>query len=228
MARRKQQKSDETLVDIVEVKEQAQDYFERNQLQVLGILAIVVLGIGGLFAYTSLYKIPRNARGMEQMFQAQFQFERDSFAMALDNPGGGYDGFLDIIDNYGGTKAANLANYYSGISYLHLGRYEAAKDYLEAFKPAGDVTPIMKYGALGDIYSELGDMDKALSMYEKASSVNVNDFLTPYYLKKLGLLYEQQGNKDKSYAAFIEIKKNYPDVSIARDIDKYITRVKPD
>ena len=225
MARRKQQKTDETLVDIVEVKEQAQDYFERNQLKVLGILAIVVIGLGGIFAYTSLYKMPRNARGMEQMFQAQFQFERDSFAMALDNPGGGYDGFLDIIDNYGGTKAANLANYYSAICYLHLGRYEAAKDYLESFNPAGTVTPIMKYGALGDVHSELGDMDKALSFYEKACSEDENDYLTPYYLKKMGLLYENQGNKEKAYTAFTQIKENYPDISIARDIDKYIMRV---
>jgi len=225
MARRKQRKSDETLVDIVEVKEQAQDYFERNQMQVLGILAIVVIGLGGIFAYTSLYKMPRNARAMEQMFQAQFQFERDSFALALENPGGGYDGFLDIIDNYGGTKAANLSSYYSGISYLHLGRYEAAKDYLESFKSAGDVTPIMKHGALGDVYSELGDMDKALSMYEKASTINPNDFLTPYYLKKLGLLYEHQGNRQKAHTAFTQIKENYPDISISRDIDKYIMRV---
>ena len=225
MAKRKQQKSDETLVDIVEVKEQAQDYFERNQLQVLGILAIVVLGLGGLFAYTSLYKMPRNARAMEQMFQAQYQFERDSFARALENPGGGYDGFLDIIDNYGGTKAANLSNYYSAISYLHLGRYNAAKEYLESFKPVGDITPLMKYGALGDVYSELGDMDKALSMYEKASTVNVNDYLTPYYLKKLGLLHEHQGDTEKAHAAFTQIKENYPDISISRDIDKYIMRV---
>jgi tetratricopeptide (TPR) repeat protein len=228
MSRRKQQKPDETLVDIVEVKEKAQDYFEHNQLQVLGILAIIVLGIGGVFLYNSLYKMPRNARGMEQMFQAQYQFERDSFALALDNPGGGYDGFLDIIDNYGGTEAANLASYYSAISYLHLGRYEAAKEFMESFKPSGDVTPIMKYGALGDIYSELGDMDKALSMYEKACNINENDYLTPYYLKKLGLLYEHQGNIEKSYAAFSLIKEKYPDISIARDIDKYIMRVKVD
>jgi len=228
MARRKQQKSEETLVDLVEVKEQASDYFERNQMQVFGILAIIVIGLGGLFAYTSLYKMPRNARAMEQMFQAQFQFERDSFARALDNPGGGYDGFLDIIDNFGGTKAANLSSYYSGISYLHLGRYEAAREYLETFKPAGEVTPIMKYGALGDVYSELGDMDKALSMYEKASTVSPNDFLTPYYLKKLGLLNEQQGNTEKAHAAFTQIKENYSEMSIARDIDKYIMRVEVD
>ncbi len=57
MARRKQKKQDETLVDIVEVRDQAQDYFESNQLKVLAGLGIIVLIIGGVFAYNSLYKL---------------------------------------------------------------------------------------------------------------------------------------------------------------------------
>ena len=226
MARRKKKKADETLVDIVEVKEQAQDYFERNQLLVLGILAVVVIVIGGLFAYSNLYKKPRNDRAMAQMFQAQFQFERDSFALALDRPGGGYDGFLDIIDNYSGTKAANLSNYYAGISYLNLGRFEAAIDFLKQFKPAGEITPIMKYGALGDAYSELEDWSNAISNYKKATEVKENDFLTPYYMKKLGLLYEKQGDAANSLKMFESIKEKYPESTIGSDIDKYIARAR--
>jgi hypothetical protein len=52
------------------------------------------------------------------MMLAQQQFEKDSFQLALTNPGGGYSGFLDIIDSYSGTKTANLAKYYAGICYL--------------------------------------------------------------------------------------------------------------
>lgn len=225
MATRKQKKSDDTIVDLVEVKDQASDYFENNQIMVLGILGVIVLIFGGWFGYVNLYQKPRNDRAMEQMFQAQFRFEQDSFALALENPGGGYDGFLDIIDNYGGTKAANLSNYYAGISYLHLGRYEAAISYLEAFKPKGDVTPIMKFGALGDAYSELGNMDKALSLYKKAATTDVNDFLTPYYLKKLGLLYEHQGEIEKAQETFNQIKEEYPNSAAGKDIEKYIRRV---
>ena len=225
MTTRKQKKSDDTIVDLVEVKDQASDYFENNQIVVLGVLGVIVLIFGGWFGYVNLYQKPRNDRAMEQMFQAQFRFEQDSFALALENPGGGYDGFLDIIDNYGGTKAANLAHYYAGISYLHLGRYEAAESYLESFKPKGDITPIMKSGALGDVYSEMGDMDKALRMYEKASTTDKNDYLTPYYLKKLGLLYEHQGNPEKAQEAFNKIKEEYPNSTVGRDIEKYIMRV---
>jgi tetratricopeptide (TPR) repeat protein len=226
MTTRKTKKTDDTLIDIVQVKEKAEDFFERNQIAVLGGLGALVLIIGGLFIYQNLYKKPRNEKAGAQMFQAQFQFERDSFALALENPGGGYDGFLDIIDKYSGTKAANLANYYAGICYLHLGRFEAAIDFLKDFKPAGEVTPIMKYGTLGDAYSELGDFANAKANYQKAIDAANNDYLTPYYLKKLGLLYEREGDKAKALQAFERIKKDYPNTTASQDIDKYIARAK--
>ena len=226
MATRKQKKQDETLVDIVQVKEKAEDFFERNQIAVLGVLGAIVLLVGGWFVYHNLYQVPRNERAMAQMFQAQFQFDRDSFALALENPGGGYDGFLDIIDKYSGTKASNLANYYAGVAYLNLGRYEAAIDFLSGYKPAGDVTPIMKQGALGDAYSELQDWKAATNHYEKAISAGDNNYLTPYYLKKLGLLYEHQSDPDKALKAFERIKKEYPNTTASQDIDKYIARAK--
>lgn len=226
MTTRKSKKTDETLVDIVQVKERAEDFFERNQIAILGTVGVIVLIIGGLFLYQNMYKKPRNEKAVAQMFQAEFQFERDSFALALDNPGGGYDGFLDIIDKFSGTKAANLCHYYAGVCYLHLGRYEAAVDFLNDFKPAGDVTPIMKHGALGDAYSELEDWKNATSHYQKATEVAENEYLTPYYLKKLGLLYERQGDAAKALKIFESIKKDYPNTTASQDIDKYIARAK--
>ena len=134
-------------------------------------------------------------------------------------------GFLDIIDNYGSTKAGNTANYYAGISYLHLGEYEAALSFLKDYSGKGNVLPIMKNGAMGDAYSELGQMDNALSSYKKAVNAGENDMLESYYLKKLGLLHEKQGDLAASAEAFKRIKKDYPTSTDGRDIDKYISRV---
>lgn len=227
MARRKKQKQqEETLVDLVEAKESAQDFFERNQLLVLGVIGGLVLLIGGFFAYTNLYQVPRNENAMTQMYQAQFQFEQDSFAKALENPGGGYDGFLDIIDNYGGTKAANTANYYAGVSYLRLARFDAAISYLKDFKAPNDVMSIMKSGALGDAYSEKGEFDQAINYYKKAAEGPENEFLTPYYMDKLAKLYERQENYDQAKKYFEIIKEKYPNSSVGREVEKYLTRAK--
>ena len=227
MAKRKKsrKKADETLVDIVEVRDQAQTFLERNQQLVLGGLLALVLIVGGLFAYNNFYKAPRQQEATEQMYQAQIQFERDSFARALTNPGGGYPGFLDVIDTYGGTEAGNIAHYYTGVAYLNLGQYEAAIDYLEDYNPAGSIAPIMKFGAIGDAYAELNDFEEAMRYYERAASAGENEMLTPYYLKKVGMLHERNGNLAEALDAYREIKEKYPNSPDGRDIDKFIVRV---
>ncbi len=226
MARRRNQKkkNDDTLVDIVEVKDNAQSFFEKNQTTVLGALTLLLFVVGGFFAYKTFVKEPKERTAMEAMSQAQLQFERDSFALALQNANGTYEGFLEIIDNYSGSKAANLANYYAGICYMRLGQFDGAISFLKDFSAGGDVLPITKYGAIGDCQGELGKFDEAISSYKKAVSSSDNEFLSAYYLKKLGLLYEKQGNTASALDAFSQIKSKYPLSTEGRDIEKYIAR----
>lgn len=215
---------DDEIVNIVEVKEQAQDYFERNKGLVLGLLAALVLLVGGYLVWKYMIIAPKEKAAIEAMYQAETQFARDSFALALNNPGGGFDGFLDIIDGYSGTAAANTAKYYAGISYLNLGKFEAAKEYLSEYSPKDEITPQMKHGALGDVKAELGDLAGALSSYQKAASYE-NEFLTPYYLNKAALLSYKQGNMDEAKKAFQTIKDNYPLSQEARTVDAFISRL---
>ncbi len=228
MAKRKKKQKrqeEETLVDIVEARDQATDWFEKNQMFILGGILLAVLIFGGLFAYRNFYQKPQQQEALQQMFQAERQFERDSFALALTNPGGGNLGFLDIADEFGGTSTGNIANYYAGICYLNLGKFDAAIAHLNDYSPSGEITPTMKYGALGDAYSEKEDFDTALSNYKKAAGASDNELLTPYYLKKAGLLNEKLGNTSEASSYYQQIKDKYPDSPDGRDIDKYIARV---
>ncbi len=217
-------KNEETLLDLTQAREKASNYFERNQKPIVGILAALIILVGGWFIYSNLVQQPREEKAMAQLWKAQFQFEQDSFQMALENPGGGYLGFLTIIKDFKGTKAANLAQYYAGSSYLNLGAYDLALPFLEDYKPGGLVGPILKYGALGDVYSELNQMDKAVSAYRKASEVNAMELLTPYYMKKLALLYESRNEVSKALDLYRKIKVDYPTSTEALSIDKYIAR----
>ncbi len=224
--RRKQKKeADETLIDVVEVKETAQDFFEKNRSAVLIGLVLIVLLVVGFIAYKYAYKAPREEAAMNELYRAELQFEKDSFSLALENPGGGFSGLLDIIDDYSGTKAANTAKYYAGVSYLQLGRYDEAVEYLNGFKAKGDVTPIMKQGALGDAYSELEDFDSALSAYKKAASSGNNDFLTPYYLNKYGQLANIQGNTSEALRAFERIRDEFASSAEFSSAKMYITKL---
>lgn len=223
--RRKQnKKSEETLIDLTQARAKANNFFDQHQKTIIGAVAGLVIVVGGWFVYQNLIKGPKEDKAMAQMWMAQVQFEQDSFQVALENPGGGYSGFLSIIQDYSGTKAGNMAKYYAGISYLNLGNFDSALKYLEDFDADGVVGPAMKYGALGDAYSELNQMDKAATNYKKAADATENELLTPYYLKKLALLHESQNEVDKALEIYKRIKGEYPNSNEALSIDKYIAR----
>lgn len=200
---------DDTLIDLGEEIEHVQDFYEKHSKTIVAVVAGLVLLAGAYLAYKYFYKAPREKAGLEAMYKAENQFQKDSFALALENPGAGFEGFLDIIDNYSGTKAANLSKYYAGISYLNLGKYEDAIEYLKSYSAHDDVTPITKHGAIGDAYAELGDLSNAESSYKKAIQTE-NEFLTPYYLNKLAVLATKNGDSKTASSYYSKIVKEYP------------------
>ncbi|MDX2133224.1 MAG: tetratricopeptide repeat protein [Saprospiraceae bacterium] len=227
MAKRKERNSaEEVVVDVQEVQGNALSLPANFQQYLVYAFVAVALLVAGWWMYRNFVVKPRNQEAMAAMWQAQQLFERDSFQMALENPGGGYEGFLGIIDNFGGTKAANLSHYYAGVCYLQTRQIDEAIAHLEKFKPSDELLPIMKNGILGDCYSEKKEFDTAIKYYKKAVDAGNNELLQSIYLKKLGLLYDYQGNKAEARKAFERYKRDFPNQSSPewRDIDKYISR----
>jgi len=222
MAKRKKQNDlDDVLVEVVESTGDGRTFLEKNGNMLLGAIALIALLIGGYYAYKYLVQAPKQKEAVEQMFQAQFQFDRDSFKLALTNPGGGYPGFVDIVEQYSSTPAGNLANYYAAVSYLKLGDFDASLSYLKAFNPSDDLLSATKSGLMGDIAGEKGDLDGALSYYKKAAGSNL-DVIAPYYLKKMGMLLTKQGKADDAVEAFRQIKTKYPNSAEGKNVDKYL------
>lgn len=225
--RQKQKQQDDTLVDIVEVRDQATGFVERNQNIIFGVLVGLVVIVGGIFVYRTFIQMPKQKAAAAAMFQAQQAFERDSFALAL-NGNATFMGLADIVQEYSGTEAGNLASYYAGVAYLNLGQFDAAIDYLEDYDAEGELLPITTAGALGDAYSEKGDFAKALGLYEEAvAEAAEHDALAAYYLKKLGMLHEHQGRPQDALRAYQRIRDDYPTTPIGNDIEKFIARVTP-
>ena len=215
----------DTLIDISEVKHQAEDFFTKNKMRILIVGGALIALVGGYFGYKYLYQEPQDKEAMEQMYQAQFLCDKDSFDLALNNPGGGFAGFKEIAENFAGTKAGNMAKYYAGLCNLQLGNFEEAKSYFEDFEPSGEVLPILKYCSLGDVNANLNDFKAAIGYYEKASTIKNNDFLTPMVLKKLGVLKEAQGDKEGAIKAYEKIRDEYAASPDANGIDRFILRL---
>lgn len=224
MAKQKKNQEDEVLVDVGQSLSKVEHFFEENRKSITVIMVALFAIVGGYFAYLYLYQQPRETEAQEYIYTAQRYFEQDSLRLALEGDGSAY-GFLDIADEYSGTKAGNLANYYAGVSYLNMGQYENAIEYLDKFDGDDAILSVIATGAIGDAFLELDQPKEALDYYKRAVSGAENTFVVPVYLKKAGLVAEEQGDLKSAQKYFTRIKKEFKDSQEASDIEKYIARV---
>ncbi len=214
-----------TDIEFAEVRAVGPNWFEQNSQLVLGFVAAGMLIALGIFLYGKFVSEPARAEAAADMWQAEQLFEQDSFQVAVQGRPGVVMGFLNIIEDHGGTPSGNLANYYAGVSYLQLGQHDAAISYLDDFDAEGTLLPATKAGALGDAYAQKGDLAKAESYYEEAVEESGDNLVTaPYFLKKLGLLRERNGNKASALDLYTRIREEFANSEQASDIDKFIAR----
>lgn len=227
MAKRKSDQIEVVEVEQVSASSYAAPFWEKYPNLLLYVIAAIALGVAGWWMYKEMIVKPKQEEAVAAMWQAEQQFSRDSFQLALNDPGGGFDGFLTLADKFSGTPAGNMAHYYAGICYLQSGDFDNALDQMESFDAPGDLMPAMKYGVIGDCYAEKEDFEKALDYYEEAADATENDLLMMYYLKKLGMLNEKLGNKEAAIKAFERIRVDVanPESGDWRDVEKYIYRI---
>lgn len=223
MASSKKGRKDDNLVIVEHALTSTEHFIERHQkTMIIAVIAVLVV-VGGWLGFRRFIVEPREDEAKSQMFAAEQYFEKDSFNLAL-NGDGNYLGFLDIIDDYGITRTADLAHYYAGISYLNLGDYESAIEHLNEFKLNDKLIKTVAIGAMGDAYMELGEQNKAIDHYLKAAKRKPNSFTTPLYLMKAAEIIEKSGSPERALGYYREIQEKYPESNEGRFIDKYISR----
>ena len=206
-------------------------FFEKNsKSMIIALLALFVLA-AAIFGYRQLISQPRERKAAEMIAQAQYRFESTTpeYQLALEGDANG-PGFLDVIDQYGSTRAGNLAKHYAGICYLRLGDLDNAATYLAKYKPAkgipAEIVNAQNIGLQGDIAVEKGDYAAAIKLFEKAAKVSDNNLTAPMYLRKAGLAEQAQGNEQKAAAFYEEILTSYPASMEAREAEKLLGSVK--
>lgn len=206
-------------------------FFEKNsKSMIIALLALFVLA-AAIFGYRQLISQPRERKAAEMIAQAQYRFESTTpeYQLALEGDANG-PGFLDVIDQYGSTRAGNLAKHYAGICYLRLGDLDNAATYLAKYKPAkgipAEIVNAQNIGLQGDIAVEKGDYAAAIKLFEKAAKVSDNNLTAPMYLRKAGLAEQAMGNAQKAAAFYEQILTSYPASMEAREAEKLLGSVK--
>lgn len=193
-------------------------FVEKNQKYILGFIIVVAVAVLAFFAYHEYVQKPNEVEAMNEMFQAQTYWEQALTEPAKDSlynlslkGGEGKYGFLEIIENYSGTDAANLAHYYAGMAYLNTNQYQNAIEFLDKFSSEDEILGPLAKGAIGDAFVQLNQNEEALKYYEEAASMRDNGFTAPRFLLKAGIAALALNQNDKALKHFQKIADDYSD-----------------
>ncbi len=184
-----------------------EEFLTKNKNVAIWIGGIIAVAITGFMVF-QYYMDNQSKLAQDDMFQAVFYFEKDSFNLALVGDGNNL-GFEDIINDYSGTESANLSNYYAGLINLKLGNYNQAILFLEEFSASDLLVQSRSYSLIGDAYMELEKYENASKYYEKAAHNEPNKYFSPVYLKKQAIALEAQKEYAKAVSCLDEIIKKF-------------------
>ena len=223
---KKQNTQQPEAINIEEVVGKSEAFILKYKMQIILAVAAIVVLVGGSILYQTYVSEPRAKEASEAIYQAQSYFAAQDFEKALNGDEQGNMGFLQIIDEFGGTPTENVANAYAGLALAQTGRYEEAIPYLKAFDGDDNMVAPGVLSALGNCYANTGDLSAAVSKFIEAAKAADNNTISPYCLLQAGIIYEKQGKKEDALKVYTQIKDKYFASIQAMDIDKYINRVK--
>jgi len=207
-----------------------EEWVAKNQKYIFIIVGLAAAIILGYLGYNKFIQEPKESEAMNEMFTAQQYFDqavtntvqKDSLFNLSLNGGEGKYGMLDVISQYGGTNAGNLANYYAGMAYLNMKDYQNAITFLSDFSGNDEVLGPMATGGIGDSFVQLNQKEDALGYYVKAAKMTTNSYTTPMYLYKAGIIALELGQNAKALQYFNRIKDEFSTSTEASNIDVFI------
>ncbi len=224
-----------TFESLDEVANKSEQWIEKNKKPLFYALVAIVAAALLFLAYTNFVSAPKETEAADELAYPRTFFQQaetaagvkaDSlYTLGLEG-GDGKFGFLDIADEFSGTKAGNVANYYAGISYLKMKKYTQAIQYLEKFDSDDELLGPTALAAIGDAFADIEQPEQALEYYEKAAFKKDNEFTAPLFLFKAAQTAMQIKDFSKAETLFTTIKDKYPSSQQGRDIEKYINSAK--
>lgn len=202
--------------------EQSEQFLEANRNLLLGALGVIIAVLVGGFLFFQ-WRGSQDEDAQSRMFAAVNYFETDSLKQAL-NGDGQNPGLLTIADEYGSTKAGNLANFYAGVALLKQGKFQDASEHLEKFSSDDLFLQARAYCLQGDAQMELGNKDKAVELYLKAANYKANPFFSAQYLMKAAGAQEAAGKYAEAVKTYDRILNEYPNAPENNDAKRYRAR----
>lgn len=157
-------------------------FIQKNMATVIMGSVVVLLLIGaGVWYY--LYAQAQEAEAQELLASAEQLFEQSEYESALYGDDVTFTaGFIEIIQDYPRTDAANIARYYAAVSALRLEDNHEALRHIEQFDPPSGILGVGPISIYGVILENVGEYEEAARQFKRAADWDRNSSTTPRHL----------------------------------------------
>lgn len=208
---------------VVTVYARLLDLTDRYRTYFYGAIAAVVVIILAFIAW-SFMQTAKQQEALDAMAASVSAYEAGSWQTALDGTGADL-GLLDIVDEYGGTDAGNLARFYAADAYFRLGNYEEALPLFRSYDRDGNIVGASATAGEAAILESRGEHEDAARLYSRAATMYPSDATSPSYFMSAGRAFEAAGETADAERMYERIRDEYPESQEARDIEFHLARV---
>lgn len=196
---------------LIEYSSRTLHFYRRNKVAVIsggiGLVLVIGLIIGYFIQSSQQEEESQILLSTAEQYLMQGDYQRALFGddeeLTL--------GFSQIADNYSGTNAGNLANYYAAIAEYEMENYEEALQYMEQFSVPEGIVGVGPLSLHAVILSELGEHEQAAQIYLRAANWNENNSTTPFNLLEAALAFREAGLNEQAMEQLDKILSQYPD-----------------
>jgi len=184
--------------------------YQSNKTAVLSLIVGLIVVIGSTVGYY-YYSANQEEKAQNLLAVAERYYSNGEYEKALNGDEADFTvGMLQIIDNYSGTDAANLAAYYAAVSYFKLGELQQALSYIKKYDIPEGILGVGPLSFYANLLEENGDLTDAAQMYVRAANHDVNASTTPFNLLKAADAFIEAGNYDEAERHLRTIVEEYP------------------
>ena len=182
------------------------------------ITGSVLVVLFGVFIYNQFFFQPKDQESKS------IYFETLNYADSLNRTDKNVKTLEAKLEEYEGYSGALVAEFILARQYMNKGQFDKAISSLEKIEPEDTYLTVFKIGLRGDCYSEQGKLSEAFEQYTLAANTNTNEFTTPIFLFKAGLVAEKLNQFGEAANCYKKIKENYKEFGQLKRIDYYVAR----
>jgi len=201
---------------------EATNWYQQNKKTVNGVLTGVVVLAIVVVAYLNNVN-SNNLKATSELGKISSYYDQGKYDVAINgNLQENVRGLQAIVDDYGSTKAGEMATFYLANCYYAQANYEKALQYFLDVDVSDELVSSSAISGAAACYEAQANYEKAASMYEKAAFKYAKDVNAAENMFHAAKNYLAAGNKEKAAELFKKVKKDHQTAAIARDIDRWI------